>query len=210
MLMIVFDIMDGMDNILNMNSDLSPQQAIFVAEYPKTFCAKTAAIKAGYSPKTAHAQGCRLLKHVKVKELLAQNAQKRMDSCGVTASMVVSEMARLGFSDVREIASWGPDGVALKPSSELTDDAARCISEISETETSGENSSSRNLKIKMHSKVAALDLLAKHFGLLKEVHVNVDVVATIEELAAAARADRTARQGHTQAVETAVLDVAGG
>jgi phage terminase small subunit len=49
------------------------QHQLFVKHYAKTGNATAAARAAGYSPKTAHVQGCRLLKNVKI-----QKAQKRM------------------------------------------------------------------------------------------------------------------------------------
>ena len=72
--------------------------------------------------------------------------------------------ARLGFADPRQVVEWGPDGVRLRPSCDLTDDAAACIAEITESIV-GDN---RNLKVKFHDKRGALDSLAKHLGMFVE------------------------------------------
>lgn len=45
---------------------LNQRQRIFVQEYMKTNNITQSAIKAGYSPKTAHVQGCNLLKNIKI------------------------------------------------------------------------------------------------------------------------------------------------
>jgi phage terminase small subunit len=45
---------------------LNQRQARFVQEYMKTNNITQSAIKAGYSPKTAHVQGCNLLKNIKI------------------------------------------------------------------------------------------------------------------------------------------------
>ena len=42
------------------------KQRKFIEEYVKCFNATEAAKKAGYSPRSAHAQGCRLLKDAKI------------------------------------------------------------------------------------------------------------------------------------------------
>ena len=49
---------------------LNKRQIDFVQEYMKTNNINQSAIKAGYSPKTAHVQGCNLLKNVKIQEYI--------------------------------------------------------------------------------------------------------------------------------------------
>ena len=58
---------------------LNPKQINFVQEYMKTSNITQSAIKAGYSPKTASAQGCRLLKQVKIQEYICA-IQERLES----------------------------------------------------------------------------------------------------------------------------------
>ena len=47
--------------------NLPPRYIKFVHEYMKTDNMTQSAIKAGYSPKTAHVQGCNLLKNIKIQ-----------------------------------------------------------------------------------------------------------------------------------------------
>ena len=57
-------------------ADLRPQQMIFVTEFIKNGGNATqAAISAGYSEKTAHVQGSRMLKDVKVQQYLNKTEQ---------------------------------------------------------------------------------------------------------------------------------------
>ncbi len=57
-------------------ADLRPQQMIFVTEFIKNGGNATqAAIAAGYSEKTAHVQGSRMLKDVKVQQYLNKTEQ---------------------------------------------------------------------------------------------------------------------------------------
>lgn len=74
--------------------------------------------------------------------------------------MWVNELRRVAFGDLRKSVKWGPDGVTLVDSSELSDDDAAAISEVGETKS--ENGGS--LKIKRHDKLKALELLGRHLG----------------------------------------------
>ncbi|UVC14719.1 terminase small subunit [Mesorhizobium onobrychidis] len=158
-------------------SDLTPKQVRFVEEYLIDLNATQAAIRAGYSAKTAKSQGQRLLTNVDVGAALAEAQQKRSLVTGITAERVLTELAKIGFSDIRNVVRWRSNvsamvedeetgeqrlaitnEVALINSDDLTDEAASCISEISQTEKGG-------LKIKLHDKRAALVDMGKHLGL---------------------------------------------
>ena len=56
--------------------------------------------------------------------------------------------------------TWGPGGVELFDSSSLTDADAAMISEVSESISQ----SGSSVKVKLHSKLDALEKLAKHVG----------------------------------------------
>jgi hypothetical protein len=55
---------------------LNPKQLIFVQEYLKDSNGKAAAIRAGYSEKTAESQASRMLRHAKVREYLNKKEEK--------------------------------------------------------------------------------------------------------------------------------------
>ena len=80
---------------------LSPKQRRFVEEYQIDLNASQAAIRAGYSEKTAYSAGQRLLKHVEVAGCIAEaqgQAAKRLD---YGLERVLAELAGLAF-DVEE------------------------------------------------------------------------------------------------------------
>jgi len=79
------------------------------------------------------------------------------------------ELARIGFSDMREIASWGEGGFAYKASDELTDDAAATIARIVEIVTrTRDGGKRRTLTIKLHDKLRSLELLGRHLGIFAD------------------------------------------
>lgn len=137
---------------------MTPRQARFVDEYLIDLNATQAAMRAGYSKKTAEAQGSRLLRNVKVAGAISLAIEQRSQRTAVTADQVLEELRRVAFADIRSIVHWGPDGVRLVPADMVPDSAAAMISEVSQTST-GE------LKVKMHSKLTALHDLGKHLGL---------------------------------------------
>jgi phage terminase small subunit len=97
-------------------ADLGPRQARFVEEYLLDANAKQAAIRAGYSPKTAEAQGSRLLSNAKVHRAVAARMAERSKRTEVTADRALLEIARIGFSDLRRV--FDEDG-RLKPMSRV-------------------------------------------------------------------------------------------
>lgn len=143
---------------------LTPKQQRFVEEYLVDLNATQAAIRAGYSQKTAGQIGERLLKKVEIQQALTERMKAREQRTEVTQDKIVKELAKIAFGDPRNVMSWGPNGVNLKDSADLTDDQAAFVSEVSETTTEHGGS----LKLKTNDKLKALDLLAKHLGMFKD------------------------------------------
>ena len=118
---------------------------------------------AGFGPADTGA-GSKLLgrPHVKAEivRLLAQQ--------DIRAERVLAELSLVAFSDMGNYARWGPDGVSLKPSEELSDLARVAVAEVSETKSKDGGS----LKFKLHDKLGALNTLAKHLRLLTEEEVG--------------------------------------
>ena len=136
-----------------MSGGLSPKQAAFVAEYLIDLNATRAAIRAGYSERTAGWTGCRLLRNAAVREAVEREQARRAERTGITADRVLAELANIAFADPRDLMEWGPDGVTLKDSASLA--------EVAE-------GSGGTLRLKKHDKVKALELLARHIGMFRD------------------------------------------
>lgn len=154
---------------------LTAKQERFVAEYLVDLNATQAAIRAGYSAKTAHSVGHENLKKPEIAKAIQEAQAKRSDRTEITQDRVLQELARIGFADIRKAVAWGrspvdteaseaePNGlgvypVELMPSSQVDDDTAAAISEVSLTQT--------GVKLKMHDKLSALEKIARHLGML--------------------------------------------
>lgn len=143
---------------------LTPKQQCFVDEYLVDLNATQAAIRAGYSQKTANEQAARLLANVSVQAAIQAAMKSRQERTELTQDMVVKELARIAFGDPRKVMTWGPSGVKLRDSKSLTDDEAAIVSEVSESVTAAGGT----LKLKTHDKVGALKLLGEHLGMFKQ------------------------------------------
>lgn len=158
-----------------MATDLPPRQQRFVEEYLIDLNATQAAIRAGYSAKTANEQGAQLLAKLSVAEAVARAKAERSARTGLHADRVLEELAAIGFARMPDVAEWGGgDQMKLKPSSELSEHSAAAISQVVETEKfvksmdRGESLWSRERSIKLHDKVATLKLLGQHVGLFAD------------------------------------------
>lgn len=74
---------------------LTVQQRLFVAEYLKDNNATQAAIRAGYSKKTAYSIGQRLLKKVEIAQAIAQQQKASIERTLGSADEVLEKMWRL-------------------------------------------------------------------------------------------------------------------
>ncbi len=158
-----------------MATDLPPKQQAFVDEYLIDLNATQAAIRAGYSPKTAEQIGYQLLQKTSVAEAVARAKAERSARIGLTADHVLEELAAIGFARMPDFAEWGGgEQMQLKPSDDLNDRKAAAIAQVTETEKfvksmdRGESLWSRERSIKLHDKVSTLKLLGQHIGMFSD------------------------------------------
>ena len=142
---------------------LTPKESRFVDEFLFDLNATQAAIRAGFSEKSARQLGYRLLKKVHIQEAVNKAIAARSERAKMDADEVLREFARVGRSDILSYVSFGPDGIALRSSTELTEDQAKALAEVSETINA---QGVRQFRFKLHDKNRALENLAKHLGLL--------------------------------------------
>lgn len=140
---------------------MNERQNRFVEEYIIDLSATDAAKRAGYSPKQAGVIGYQLLQKTSIQDAIQAAIRARSARTGITADRVVTEIAKVAFGDPRRVMKWGPGGVELIESSQLTDDDAAMIAEVSETRTKDGGS----IRLKLNSKLDALEKLARHTGI---------------------------------------------
>ncbi len=161
---------------------LTDKQERFVQEYLIDLNATQAAIRAGYSERTAGQIGEQNLKKLEIQNAIhvaQQEISKRND---ITIDRVLNEYAKIAFSDVRNILTT--DG-GLKDAFEWDDETAGAVASIKSFEvTSPEGEKlGTNREIKMYDKLRALDSIGKHLGFFetdnkqKQSQIDVNVLS---------------------------------
>lgn len=151
---------------------LAPMQVKFVAEYLKDLHATNAAIRAGYSEKTAQEQGSRLLSNVMVQEALARAQARYLQNADVTAERVVDELALIGFSDIGDIIDFTGADPKLRAACDIPERARRAISSVKvKRYAEGSGEFAREVEVtefKLWDKLAALEKLARRLKLIED------------------------------------------
>lgn len=148
--------------------ELNDMQKRFCEEFLIDLNGTKAAIRAGYSKKSAGSQASRLLTDAKISQYILELIEKRSEETGIKASDVLKELAKVAFSNLKKVADWDEDGnLRVRPSNEMTLDEAAAIESIKMTRVTRDNEMIHTtLSIKLHRKTPALMLLMRHLGML--------------------------------------------
>lgn len=171
---------------------LTPKQKRFCDEYLIDLNATQAAIRAGYSEKTACEQGARLLTNVKVQEYIQKRKQDRVERTEITQDMVLRELATIAFANAADYAAVVEKDAMLEVdgsmipvldnegnpvkyrtvepvlTADLTEAQKRALSVIKKGRD--------GFEVKPYDKVRALELLGKHLGMFAD---KIDVKGSI-------------------------------
>lgn len=133
---------------------LSEKQKRFVQEYLVDLNATQAAIRAGYSEKSAARIAVELLNKTHVSAELQRAMKNRQKRVEITQDMVLAELAAVAFANGTDFATITHGGsVCLTPTSELPEEKKKAVASIKEGQYGTE--------VKLHDKVRALELLEK-------------------------------------------------
>lgn len=136
---------------------LTDKQKRFVAEYLVDLNATAAAIRAGYSEKTACEQGSRLLANVKVQEEIQKRQKGLQRKLEITQERVLQELASIAFANGADFVTVNRNGLLdIKATTDVPREKLPAIAGIKYNQT--------GVEIKLHDKVRALELLGKHLG----------------------------------------------
>lgn len=163
---------------------LTAKQQRFCDEYLIDLNATQAAIRAGYSPKTAEQLAYQLLQKTSVQNHISELQKKREERTEITQDSVLHELALIAFAKASDYARvvekdamvevdgnmvpvLDEDGKQVKYrtvepilTDELTEDQKKAIAVIKKGRD--------GFEIKPYSKIQALELLGKHLGMFTE------------------------------------------
>ncbi|WP_158782487.1 terminase small subunit [Pantoea sp. BAV 3049] len=149
---------------------LTDKQEMFCREYLIDLNATQAAIRAGYSEKTANRIAAQLLSKLDIQNRIAQLKAQRNEQVNIDASYVLRRLVEIDQMDVLDIVR---DDLSLKPVTDWPASWRRYISgfDLAEMfECTGEDGGKELAgilkKIKWPDKVKNLELLGKHVSVM--------------------------------------------
>lgn len=148
---------------------LTDKQQRFVDEYLIDLNATQAAIRAGYSVKTANEQGSQNLAKLSIQQAIAERMAERSRRTGVNQDRVVLELAKIAFVKMTDLIDSNG-----KIREDATDDDLSCIESIKYKHSDTDTGYSVEREVKVSSKLKALELLGKHLGMWNDkVDLNI-------------------------------------
>lgn len=159
---------------------ITDQQMKFCNEYMKDFNGTQAAIRAGYSKKTANEQAPRLLANISVQKYLETLKQKAADKNEELTERIKNELIKLGFSNIQDFIEEDNE---IKDLTTIPANHAACVESIKKTVTEfgdGKNQGTKtSIQFKLHSKLDALEKLARMVGLYEADNRQRGAVITV-------------------------------
>ncbi len=147
-----------------MVSNLTDKQERFVEEYLVDLNATQAAIRAGYSEKTAAVIGFQNLTKLNIAEAIQVKRQEISEETGITIKRVLEEEATLAFLDIADL--FDENGFLIKKMSEIPEETRRAIAGL-EVIVSDVGLETR-YKFKLNDKGKALERLGRHLGMYND------------------------------------------
>lgn len=154
---------------------MTEKQKRFCDEYLIDLNATQAAIRAGYSPRTAEQAASRLLSFVKIQDEISKEMAERSKRTGINQDRVLMEIAKMAFVNIDDVIDL--DTAQVKQTATKEDLACIQSVKIKPTEFGTER------EIKLCDKKSNLELLGKHLGMFKdkleleadmELNINID------------------------------------
>ena len=158
-----------------MAKKLTEKQKRFVDEYLIDLNATQAAIRAGYSPKTANEQGTQNLAKLSIQDAVAKAMAERSRRTGINQDRVLQELAKLAFVKITDVIDT--ENAKIKSGGNEEDLACIQAVKIKPNEWGTER------EVKLCDKKSALELLGKHLGMFKDnLSLTVDTSEKLDDI----------------------------
>jgi len=125
-------------------------------------------LNAGYKAAnraTASALANRLLKNDKIQERLNVLRAEAAERNKLAANNIFMQTGAILNADIGNYLTWGPAGLVLKPSSELTDEQRAAVESVTDTRNA---LGAGSVKFTLHNKLKAAELGARLLKMLED------------------------------------------
>ncbi len=146
---------------------LTDKQKQFCEEYLIDLNATQAAIRAGYSKKTAQEISAQNLSKLIIQEYLSELKAKRAEKIEITQDEVLRELKNFAYADITDIMN-----LSFAEIKQLPIELRRMISSYKKTETSGDGWEKISYEIKFVDKMKAIEMINRHIGLYEKDNVQ--------------------------------------
>ena len=143
---------------------MTAKQERFVQEYLIDLNATQAAIRAGYSPKTAQEQSARLLSKVMIQTAISKAQAERSRRTGINQDRVIRELAKVAFLNPVDVIDM--DDATIQ--GEANRDDTACIASVKVKTIPTDDGPITEREVKTYDKLKALELLGKHLGMFTD------------------------------------------
>jgi phage terminase small subunit len=152
---------------------LTPKQTKFCEEYLVDLNGTQAAIRAGYSARTAQEQASENLSKPMIQALIQELRQSQQERTQVTADSVIEKLWNIASFELNQVGGFDGKKMTFKPESEWSESARTAVRSIKQTTTTkvtkdGDEIRTDVIEIKVEPLLPALDSLAKHLNLFND------------------------------------------
>lgn len=147
-----------------LQNELNEKQKRFGDEYIIDLNATAAYIRAGYSEKGASVSAFKLLANTNLQKYIQEQRQVLQEATGVTKERVIKELAKIGFSNIKDFLKADNEVVDL---SELDEDILAPVESIKKIVTDFEGGQKTSVQFKLYDKISALEKLGRHLGIFE-------------------------------------------
>lgn len=144
---------------------LSPKEKKFCQEYIVDLNGAQAAIRAGYSERSAKEQAARMLTKANIKKFVKELKDERAKRTEITADMVVKELAKIGFANIQDYISGDN---AISDMSQIDAGKAAAVAVVKKSVTRFDGGEKEVVEFKLWNKVDALEKLGRHLGIFEK------------------------------------------
>ena len=173
---------------------LTEKQARFVAEYLVDLNATQAAIRAGYSERTAEVIGYENLRKPQISAAIEQAIQDRQRRTEITQDRVLQELARIAFANGTDFARIvsSPTVTTVVDEEGYTQQVLQSVQRVELVDTERVDPEKRaaiasikegkfGIEFKSYDKIRALELLGQHLGMFDRKEGNAPGQDEVED-----------------------------
>jgi phage terminase small subunit len=141
--------------------NLTDRQKRFVAAYLESLNGTRAAIRAGWSPQSAERAAWENLRYPAVAAAIAEAQAPRFEALKMRAEDVLRELAAIARANILDYVRIGENGEPVFKPAGLDRGKAAAL------RASALSIDGTRVRVRIYDKIAALDRLARHYGLLR-------------------------------------------